>query len=59
MASHFRSAERQGSEDESQSLSAVPEAYNPSLPWLAAATLTFMLLPQLSVQRFKAGKQDN
>ena len=26
MASHFRSAERQGSEDESQSLSAVPEA---------------------------------
>lgn len=40
-------------------LSTVPEAYNPSLPWLAAATLTFMLLPQLSVQRFKAGKQDN
>ena len=40
-------------------LSTVPEAYNPFLPLLVVCTLSLAVLPQLSVWRFKAGKQDS
>ena len=39
-------------------LSSVPEAYNCFLPWLVVYTAAAMLLPQLSVSRFKEGCQD-
>lgn len=39
-------------------LSSVPEAYNRFLPILIVYTLLVLLLPALSVCRFKTGKQD-
>ena len=39
-------------------LSSAPEAYTGFLPALAIYTLFIMLLPMLSVYRFKTGKQD-
>ena len=39
-------------------LSSVPEAYNSFLPVLIVFTLLILLLPMLSVYRFKTGKQD-
>ena len=39
-------------------LAPVPRAYNAFLPWLALYTLALSLLAWISVERFKAGKQD-
>ncbi len=38
-------------------LSDTPEAYNAFVPWLAAFALLSLLLPVLSVKRFKDGKE--
>lgn len=39
-------------------LSDVPRAYDGMLPWMAALWLFSLLLPLLSVDRFKQGCQD-
>lgn len=39
-------------------LAPAPEAYNAFMPWLLLYTLLLATLPWLSVERFKAGKQD-
>lgn len=39
-------------------LSSVPQAYDRFLPWLLLLALGSLLLPQLSVSRFKQGRQD-